>query len=245
VTDVFEEVNESLRQDTALKWWKILLPYLIVAGVLVIGSVAVFEFMKAQRDSEIERSAKIYDTAMTSLEANDLPGARTSFEQLSQGNTGYAAIASQMVADIDSKLAADPAAIERALLTGAEKDKGVMGNLAILKAAYAKADTAPLADIEKLVDPLIKKGGFAGALARELVAAKALEAGDVARARAEYQALELELDAPEAMKQRAAQAVDSLPAAPAAATPAAPAAATAPAPATPAPATPAPAQPNQ
>jgi hypothetical protein len=239
VTDVFEEVNESLRQDTALKWWKILLPYLIVAGVAVVGAVAVFEFMQAQRNSEIERSAKIYDTAMTALEANDLPGARTSFEQLSQGNSGFAVIASHMVADIDSQLAADPTAVEKALLAAAEKDEGgVMGNLALLKAAYAKADAAPLAEIETLVDPLIKKGGFAGSLARELVAAKALEAGDVARARAEYQALSLELDAPEAMKQRAEQALQALPAG----TPAGTTAPTTTAPTTPAPT---PTQPNQ
>jgi hypothetical protein len=141
-------------------------------------------------------------------------------------------------------MANDPAAIELALNAAAAKDKGLMGSLATLKLAYAKADKSSLADVEKIVQPVIAKGGYAGALARELVAAKVLESGDIERARTEYQALSLEIEAPQAMKQRADQALQTLPPPGTPAPAAAPAAAT-PAPTTPPPATPAPAAPAQ
>ena len=72
MTDIFEEVDESLRQDTALKWWKRMLPYLIITIVLVIGAVAILEFMKSQREAAIDKDAKVFDTANTALEKNDL-----------------------------------------------------------------------------------------------------------------------------------------------------------------------------
>ena len=55
-----------------------------------------------------------------------------------------------MAAQVEGRMANDPAAIELALNAAAAKDKGVMGELAMLKLAYAKADTADLADIEKI-----------------------------------------------------------------------------------------------
>jgi hypothetical protein len=232
VTDVFEEVNQSLAQESALKWWKILLPYLVITGVIVVGAVGASEFMKSQRASDIEKSAKVFDTAATALEKKDLAGARMAFSQLGQGQGGYAVISNHMLANVEKELTNDPAAIEKALDAAAAKDKGLMGSLATLKAAYAKADTADLAELEKELKPVIDKKGYAAALARELIAAKALSAGDVERARGEYQSLALEIEAPGAMKERAEQALNTLPppgaapaaAAPAAATPAAPAA---------------------
>ncbi len=233
MTDIFEEVDESLRQDTALKWWKRMLPYLIITIVLVIGAVAMLEFMKSQREAAIDRDAKVFDTANTALEKNDLAGARMAFSQLGEGKGGFAALSNHMLARVEQQLTNDPATIDKAYAAAAATDKGLLGDLAILKAAYAKADAASLADLEATVAPLIKKGGYAASLARELVAAKVLATGDTERARTEYQALTLELEAPQGMAQRAQQALLTLPPKPAATPAAAPATTTTPAPTTP------------
>jgi hypothetical protein len=236
VTDIFEEVDESLRQDTALKWWKRALPFLIVVIVVVLGGVGAYEFFKWQRGQEISKQAQVYDTALTALEKQDLPAAKTAFAQLAAQDGGFAALANHMLARVEKDLTNDPAAIQTHLAAAAEKDKSVMGDVALLKLAYAKADTADLAEIEKTLAPLIAKGGHAGVLARELVAAKALASGEVERARTEYQALSFEIEAPQAMQRRVQQTLLTLPPKPAAAP-----AATTPAPA--APTTPAPTQP--
>jgi hypothetical protein len=240
VTDIFEEVDESLRQETLLTWWKRLLPYLIVVAVVVIGGVGVYEFLKWQRGQEINRQAKVFDTAMTAMEKQDLPAAKTAFAQLATEKGGFATLANHMLAGVEKNLTNDPAALQAHLGTAAEVDEGVLGDLAVLKLAYAKADTADLAEVEKTVAPLIAKGGHVGALGRELVAAKALASGEIERARTEYQALSFEIEAPQSMKLRVQQTLLTLPAKPATAS------APAPTPASPAPAQPQPpAQPGQ
>ena len=238
MTDVFEEVDQSLRQDAAQKLWKQTWPFLAAAFVLMLILVGGWEIWKAQSAAKIDADAKVFDTATTALRKPDLPAARQAFVQLGQGNGGFAAIANMMAAEVEAQAGNDPAAIELALKAAAEKDKGLMGAIATLKLAYIKADAAKLEEIETLVKPVIARGGPAAALARELVAAKALEAGNVDRARSEYQVLSLDVEAPDAMRQRANQALLAMPKA---STPAAVPAPAASAPATPA--TPAPAQP--
>jgi hypothetical protein len=149
-----------------------------------------------------------------------------------------------MLAGVERDMTNDTAAVAKAFAAAAEADKGVLGDIATLKLAYAKADTADLAEIETILAPLIARGGQAGALARELVAAKALASGDVERARTEYQALAFEIDAPQQMQLRVTQTLATLPPKPAA--PAATPAST-PAPAAPPaqPSTQPPAQPGQ
>ena len=243
MTDIFEEVNESLRQDTFATWWKKYRVLIIAVIVLAIGGVGIWEFMKAQREADIERQAKVFDAATSSLEQGDLAGAKTSLQQLSQEKSGFGALANLMLASAEKDQSNDPKLIEPYLRAAAERNDGLVGDIATLKLAYAMADTAELAQIEATVKPLIDKGGHAGALAREIVAAKALATGNIDRARAEYTALSYELDAPQNLKLRASQALGTLPkaAAPAAApAPAAPATPASPA-ATP-PAQPAPAQ---
>lgn len=237
MTDIFEEVDESLRQDTVLTWWKRALPFLIAAGILILAGVGVYEFMRWQRSQEIDRQSLVFDTATAALEKKDLQGAKTAFSQLATGKGGFAALSSHMLAGVEKDLTDDKAAIEQHLAAAAKSDDGVMGDLALLKLAYAKADAADLAEVEKSVAPLIAKGGYAGALARELVAAKALASGQVERARTEYQALSFEIEAPQAMKIRVQQTLLTFPPQ-AAVAPAAPASAPA------APAQP-PAQPGQ
>jgi hypothetical protein len=242
VTDIFEEVNESLRQDTFAVWWKKyrILVFAIIA--LAIGSVGVWELLKSQRAADIDRQAKVYDTGTLALENGDLVAAKAAFTQLAPEKSGFGALANLMLASIEKDQSNDPKLMAPYLTAAAERNEGLMGDMATLKLAYAMADTAELAQLEATVKPLIDKGGYAGALAREVVAAKALATGNIERARTEYQALSYELDAPQNLKLRATQALGTLPKA---AAPAAPATAAPATPATPAetpPAQPTPAQ---
>lgn len=245
MTDIFEEVDQSLREDSLGKVWKRW--QWVVYGVIAVAiiGVAVFEFMRWQRSGEIDKDARIYDSAFVAREANDLTTARSNFAQLENDNTGFKALAGHMLAGVEKELTGDSAAVEAHLAAAAAADKnGVMGDLALLKLAYAKADTAPIADLEKDLKPLLDRTGYASALARELIASKAMADGDVTRARAEYELLSANLESPQGMQQRVQQALAILPVRvvnldnP---TPAAPAAA----PAAPAPAAPTPAQPAQ
>ena len=228
MTDIFEEVNESLRQDKFSDWWKKHRIAVFVVIAVAIGGVGIWELMKAQRAGDIDRQARVFDTATAALEQGDLAGAKAAYAQLSQEKGGFGALANLMLAGVEKDQSNDPKLIEPHLRAAAERDKGLMGDIATLKLAYAMADTAELPQLEAAVKPLVDKGGYAGALAREVVAAKALATGDIERARTEYTALSFELDAPQNLKLRASQALGTLPKAatpaPASAAPATPAA---------------------
>ena len=242
MTDIFEEVNESLRQDTFAEWWKKYRVWVFVVIAAAIGGVGIWELLKYQRASDIDRQARVYDTATAALENGDLAAAKTSFAQLAPEKSGFGALANLMLASIEKDQSNDPNLMAPHLRAAAERDDGLVGDMATLKLAYAMADTAELAQLEAAVKPLVDKGGYAGALAREVIAAKALATGDIERARTEYQALSFELDAPQNLKLRASQALGTLPKAATPAAPAAPVSETPAAPAETPPAQPTPAQ---
>jgi len=249
VNDIFQEVDQSLREETLASWWKRWQWVVYGAVAIAIIGVAVFEIMRGMRADEIARAGKTYDAAFVAGEAGDLATSRARFVELENDKTGFAVLAGHMLAGVEKQLTDDTAAIEAHLQKAAAADDGVLGDLAILKLGYIKADTAPIAELEATLKPLIDKDNQVSRLASELVAAKALAGGDVERARDLFEALAVKLDAPQAMQRRVQQALATLPArevnldapaAPAAAPPSTPAS-TPTAPAQPAPA-PAPAQ---
>ncbi len=219
MTDAFEEVEESLRHDKAGQLWKTYSPWLAGAAVALILAVAGYQAWRVFQDQAVEADAKTFSKVMDNLEQKDLTAARDGLTKLSASKTGFAALADHVLAGIDEgnpKLAAEH------LQAAVDQKTGLMSDLALLKLAYVKADTDTLADLEKRVAPLEKKTGPMAALARELVAAKAAATGDIERARRDYQALTLDLDAPPSLQQRVNQSLSLLPPAPkpaAAATP--------------------------
>ena len=72
--------------------------------------------------------------------------------------------------------------------------------------------TATLAELETVLKPLLDRTGQATALAKELIASKALAEGNIDRARSEFEALALDLDAPRGVQARVQQALATLPA---------------------------------
>jgi hypothetical protein len=247
VTDAFEEVEESLRRDKATEIWNRIYPWLLGALALLIAGVGGWEIWKWQRAQAIEKDAEIFAAAGRALDAGDRETSKKELERLAGDTDGFGVLANQSLAAFALE-ANDAATAEGHLARAAEADDKLLGSIATLKLGYLKADTASLAELNDILAPVIKEGGQAGALARELVAAKMMAEGGIEKARAELQALNLDLEAPQQMKLRVQQVLMTLPKAPAAPTAAAPApAATTPTePIVPAPATPAqPGQPNQ
>lgn len=212
MNDVFKEVEESLREETLAKWWKRWSPFVYAAIVAAIIGVGVYEFMRSQRADVVNRAAMTYDAGFVALQANDLATARARFSELTKSDTGFAVLAGNMLARVERDLTNDPAAIEAHLKTAAAMDKGVMGDLSILKLGYLKADKATLPELEATLKPLLDKQGQVSLLAQEIVAAKVLATGDVDRARDMFETLSVDVTAPQAMRQRVSQVLATLPA---------------------------------
>lgn len=211
MNDVFQEVEQSLREETLAKVWKRWAPFVYAAVAIAIIGVAAYEFMRWQRSEAISAAAKKFESGFIALEANDLPAARARFAELSTNDTGFAGLANHMLAGVERDLTNDAAAVE-AHLKAAAKDTGVMGDLAILKLGYIMADTATRAELEAALKPLLDKDTQATDLARELIAAKALAEGDVDFARDTFEALSIDVTAPRVMQERVKRALDTMPA---------------------------------
>jgi hypothetical protein len=219
--EFIKEVDEALARDRMASVWRRSRPFVYGGIAALILGVAGFEAWRWNQSRAVERDAVAFHAAAKALEEGKPAEAAPALKELAEGKGGFAAIAPHVLAEAERASGGDVAA---ALAQGFD-ETNVFGDLARLKAAYAQADTVELAALEELVAPLIEEGGAAGALARELIAAKALATGDVERARRDYQALSIDIDAPQQLQARAGQALLTLPAAaaPAAAVPAAPA----------------------
>ncbi|MEQ1784304.1 MAG: tetratricopeptide repeat protein [Hyphomonadaceae bacterium] len=212
MNDVFKEVEESLREETIGRWWKRWSPLVYGAIAAAVIGVGVYEFMRSQRADAINRAAMTYDAGFVALQSGDLPTARARFSELSKSDTGFAVLAGNMLARVERDLTNDPAAIEGYLKAAAATDKGVLGDLSILKLGYLKADTSTLPELQAALKPLVDKEGQVSLLAREIIAAKMLATGDVNGARDQFESLSVDLNSPQAMRQRVQQVLATLPA---------------------------------
>lgn len=211
MADIFEEVEEGLRQDRLTVLWKRygILAYL--GGALLIGGVALNEYLQARSVQITEDNAARLEAALTEVDARN-----------------YENAASQLTGIVDDEIA--PSAVAAHYLAGVRLDgngdaiaaagvlEGVVGEaedptqkLALIKAAYLKADAMTREELAGFLSPLADDDGPFGALASELIAAKALQEGDIEFARREFNFLRLAQNVPPGVMRRAEQALETLP----------------------------------
>jgi hypothetical protein len=234
VTDAFEEVEEKLREERYVTLLKAYGPWAAAGLVAILAGVGAYLAF----DHHTTRSARDHSDEFAAAQAlsarGDLAGAKAAFQAIADdGPSIYQTLTEMELAsvkvaegDLQGAIAAFDAAAE------STKDP-IVRDSARLRAAYLVADTQDFQAVEARVAPLLEAEGPIRAFAQELLAIEAWEAGDVERARTIFQALSLDLSAPEPVRSRAeglAMAVLGPPPE----TPAAPAAASTPAPSAPA-----------
>ena len=211
MADIFEEVEEGLRQDRLSGLWKKYGIFAYIGAALLIGGVALNEYLQIQAKQTVEREALRLEAALNEVEARN-----------------YEEAAAQLTAIIGDEIA--PANIAAHYLAGVRLDGNgdtlaaadVLGNsvgdaaeptekLALIKSAYLKADTATRSELESMLAPLANDDGPFGALSKELIAAKALQDGDIEFARREFSFLRLAQNVPPGVVTRATRALDALP----------------------------------
>lgn len=237
MTDVFEEVEEGLRQDRAGALWKRFGPWVIAACLLIILGVAGNEVWKSLEGEKAKTASVAFSDAMNSLDAWQEASEKMSaaaaqpepqraalaaaagaarqdaiakLTSVAKASDFYGTLAKQQLAELT--LVGEPDTAKAAgYLDEAAKGEGVYAELSRIKLAYLKADTASLAELTTLLEPLMKQQGPTKSMARELLAAKKLAAGDVAGARADYQSLSTDIDAPQGVRARVQRALATMP----------------------------------
>jgi hypothetical protein len=208
VSDLFREAEEELRKETAENVVKRAAPFLIGAVVLALAAGGGWQFYQSQQTKNIEAASTAYDAAMAKLQSGDLSGGEAALAALAKtAPTGFAAQATLQrgaVLQEQGKAAEARAVFEEAAKSIKDKD---LADLARLRAAYIAADSETREKLTARLAPIIDRKGAFAPLAKELAAARAWEAGDTAAARSAYGLLQLDLNAPEGVRQRAGQAI--------------------------------------
>nr|WP_321361194.1 hypothetical protein [uncultured Hyphomonas sp.] len=212
MSDIFTEVDESLRQDKIETAWKRYRLFVYGGAALLIGAVALNEFVLHPHFAKLRAErAKAFEQAVTQLTDGDYTDADAGFEALVSEESSLSPLSANYLAQALYEGNGDAAGATRVLQAEGKADGTPFERLALLKAAYAKADTASLAELETLLGDLKEEESGLGALSRELIAAKAFAEGDVARARTAYNRLKFDAAAPQGLVRRAEIALAAIP----------------------------------
>ncbi|PHR69201.1 hypothetical protein, partial [Henriciella sp.] len=210
MADIFDEVEEGLRQDRAARLWKKYGVFAYIAAALLIGGVALNEYMQSQRAQNLEEQGAAFESADEALSEQNFEQAGDEFAALAQSDNEIAPLAANYLAAARLAGNADRAAAVDALEMAANAETPI-GKLSLMKAAYLKAGETSRAEMETYLGSLMDEESEFGALALELVASMAVQEGDVEYARQVFNELRFLANVPQGVQQRARIALDALP----------------------------------
>jgi len=211
VSDVFEEVEEGLRQDKATILWEKYGWILYAIGAVIVAIVAYLEFSSAQQSQAQVENVEVLEAGRLALSEGRYSEAEALLSEVVDSGGKLAPLASHYLAQNRLEGGGDKAGAASALSAQASTDDP-FAQIAVLKSAYLQADTLSVVELEEMLSDLLQAEGPASALALELIAAKAFEEGDYARARRDFAFLQVAPNAPNGVVVRAEAALAVIPA---------------------------------
>ena len=206
MADIFDEIDEELKQDRAKQVWLRYGKYVAAAAAAIVLGVGASQGYSAWQQSQAEAAANAYHQALV---ADDSVSALQG--ELAGLNDGYAALARFRIAA--GKAEAGDAAGAEADYLAIASDSGISDlyrEAATLLSAMNAPDSAKPAEIQNRLEPIANGTGPWRPLALEMSAALDLKAGDREAALAKLQSIiEMEETPPE-LRQRAAQLAEVL-----------------------------------
>ncbi len=184
MADIFHEVDEEVRREQLKKLWDRYSIVLIAAAVLIVAGIAAwrgYEYYVTKQAAEIGAR---FEDAVTLAEQGKQAEAEAAFAKIAtDAPQGYrvlarfrAAAALAQTKPSDGAKAYDALAADGAL--GA-----LWQDLAAVRAGLLLVDTAPLADMQKRLDPRAEPGRPYRHTAREMLALSAWKNNDAAAAK--------------------------------------------------------------
>ena len=186
MADIFQEVDEDLRRDKALVFWKKNQNYIIGFVVLVFLATGGVQGWRLYQQKQVEANGTAFLTALQAAE-HDPKSAATQFEALARNGGGFAVLArfqqaNQALKDGDKAKAAE-------LFTGIANDASVdkaLKDMAAILAGLVLLDEGKGDDAAKLVQPLTGDNQPYRFSALDIQGQAALAAGDKAKAKQIY-----------------------------------------------------------
>jgi hypothetical protein len=215
LSDIFEEVDESIRNDRVAELWKKYGAFVWAAAIALVLAVALRVYLNDRAAAAKDARAAEFESALELLEAGNYSAAKDALSAMVAADTPLSPLAAHYLARAEYEGSGDAGAAADVLIGAAANKDDPYGRIALLKAVYLESADLSLAEVRERLASLVGLQSPLGTLARELVAAKAYEAGEVAFARTEFNRLLFDANAPEGLKRRARVALEAMPPAPA------------------------------
>ena len=208
MSDIFQEIDEDLRQDKAARLWKAYGKYVVSLAIFIILAIAGYRFIVHINEENREQASELYELASEAGRTGDKKAAIELFSDERFNETiGYAIISKLKKATL-AKSNNDPegmAIVLKQIVTN-EEIPSYLRNLARLKLIASDSDNY----ISQL-DALIEGDGPWKFLALELKGGMELEVGNLKEARSIFKELTIEADTPNNMRRRASEILKALP----------------------------------
>ncbi|MBL8832251.1 MAG: tetratricopeptide repeat protein [Rhodospirillales bacterium] len=210
MADVFDEVDEEIRQQNALKLWKKFAPLIGAVAVAIVAGTAGWVMWQDHQRKRAEADALRFVTA-SEIATTDAERAIVELRALARdGKAGYASLARLKEAALTlDRDRAQGLALYRQIAADASVDPQLREG-AVVVAALLAVDGEAASDVARSVAPLQTPAGAWRHAAREVEALAFLRAGDRAKALEIYRSLADDLSAPSGMRQRATEITAAL-----------------------------------
>lgn len=202
MADIFQEVDEALRQDRAKEWWQRYGNMVIGAAVALILAVAGWNGWNWYQTSERSKASIVFSGAVDNA-AKDRTAAITALEKLTTGVEPYASLARLKVAQLKAE-AGDHAAAAAAYAAAAPSaNASDLKDLSVLMGVMQAFDTASPDELQAKLQPLAAQGQPWRPSALEMMAVVAMKRNDTAAARTLWAELRDDTTTPPGLRERA------------------------------------------
>ena len=204
MADIFQEVDEEVRRDKALEFWGRNQKYVIALAVAVIAASGGWRYYQNATRAAAEAAGARYESALKLAKDGKTAEADEAFRGvIAQGPGGYALLARfRSAANLAASEPAKAVAVYEALANDNAVDAS-MRDVARLRAAILRIDSADLTEMRTRLEPLAQVGGAYRNSAREYLAIAAFKANDLETAGKWLDAIVIDQQAPAQIRARA------------------------------------------
>jgi len=203
VSDIFDEVDEEVRREQFKKLWDRYGNLVVVLAVLIVAAVAGWRgYQYWQEQKAVEAGVQFTAAALLAEQGKHEEAEKAFARVASEGTAGYRVLARLREA---AELAARDTKAAVALYDDIAANSSTgqpLKDFAAVRAAMLLLDSAPLAEINRRLEPISGAGAPFRHSARELLAFASWKAGDTAAVRKWTALIRADKETPVSLRQR-------------------------------------------
>jgi len=201
--EFIREVDEEYRRDQLTQIWNRYNGVIIGIAILIVAAVGGWRYWEHYQETQAQAAAVQYEDALRLSREEKSKEAETALETLAKdGSTGYGLLSRfRLAAELGRENAENGASAYDALANDANVTP-LWQDLARLRAAWLRIDTADPAQFRTAVERLAVPANAWRHSARELLGLSGLKAGDMDYAGRWFDQIAADRETPQSLRQR-------------------------------------------